>query len=42
MVKVRVAHECPEWDFLWIEPGDWTFECCICKCDSEDCVDVSS
>jgi len=25
-----VRHKCPEWDEMWISPGDPEFEACLC------------
>lgn len=25
-----MPHFCPDWDYLWIEPGDAEYECCVC------------
>lgn len=24
-------HHCPDWDFLFIRPGDPEMECCVCS-----------
>lgn len=24
-------HGCPDWDFMWIKPGDPEMECCTCE-----------
>lgn len=24
-------HGCPDWDFMWIRPGDPEMECCTCE-----------
>lgn len=28
--KIQEIHQCPDWDFLEISPGDPEFECCHC------------
>lgn len=27
---IERAHHCPDWDFLFIRPGDPEMECCLC------------
>ena len=28
-------HHCPDWDFLFIRPGDPEMECCVCPPDDD-------
>ena len=30
MSKTSLAHLCPEWDYLFIEPSDPEWEACLC------------
>lgn len=39
--KVNFPHECPEWDYLWICPGDPEFEACICESNDEEPVSAT-
>lgn len=30
-MMLNKPHHCPDWDFLFIRPGDPEMECCICS-----------
>lgn len=30
------GHECPDWDFLYVEPSDPEWECCTCTKETEE------
>ena len=40
--KVDFAHECEDWDFMWIEPNDPEFEMCHCFTEMEEQLKTAS
>jgi hypothetical protein len=32
---IAKAHHCPDWDFMFICPGDPEMDCCTCTPDDE-------
>lgn len=41
-MKIKVAHYCPEWDYLFIKPQDPEWEVCLCDKhpDCEECEEL--
>jgi hypothetical protein len=38
MTKIKDGHYCPDWDFMYIRPGDVEWNCCICQeCECDEC-----
>lgn len=33
-MKTKTAHYCPEWDYVWIQPGWEEFDVCMCEASS--------
>lgn len=30
-MTLNAPHHCPDWDFMFIRPGDPEMECCLCE-----------